>query len=360
MKKIVALFLALVMCFALCACGGSGEPAPAATPDGSGNVQPEENAEATTLRLALVNTVGTPIYESTEWFANRVAELSDGKLIIELYGGGQLGDYTATFSEMINGTIDMCWDSVVTEYDRSLELMAAPYLVSTWDQVKAAYNTDSWLGKFCADRYLALGVRVLGYTPGGFFGVAGNSVGDLNTIWDLDVKQNAVCRVPPMDISLKTMEALNYNTTTVNYSDLYTALQTGVADCWMGGSVSTNYENFRDVIKYYVAYNYMNEMYPLSISEKTWNKLPEEFQNILVQAGKEATENAYNVQYDCYYDYFDKLEEAGITVLEADDATINEIAARVREYAWPSLEEVCGAEVMEELYAFVEDMNNLG
>ena len=163
-----------------------------------------------------------------------------------------------------------------------------------------------------------------------------------------------------MDISIKTMEALNYNTTTINYSDLYTALQTGVADCWMGGSVSTNYENFRDVIKYYVAYNYMNEIYPLSISEMTWNKLSEEFQNILVQAGKEATEHAYEIQYSCYYDYFDKLEDAGITVIEGTDEQISAIADHVRDYTWPTLEEVCGAEVVQELYAFAEEMNAIG
>ena len=350
MKRIVALFLTIAMCFTLVACGGNNTDKGS---EGTGD-------EVTTLRLALVNTVGTPIYEATEWFANRVSELSAGKLQIELLGGGILGDYTATFSEMVNGTLDMCWDSVVCDYDRSLELMAAPYLVTNWEQVKAAYNTESWLGKYCADRYLALGVRVLGYTPGGFFGVAGNSVGDVDTLFDVNVKQNAVCRVPPMDISIKTMEALNYNTTTINYSDLYTALQTGVADCWMGGSVSTNYENFRDVIKYYVAYNYMNEIYPLSISEMTWNKLSEEFQNILVQAGKEATEHAYEIQYSCYYDYFDKLEEAGITVIEGTDEQISAIADHVRDYTWPTLEEVCGAEVVQELYAFAEEMNAIG
>lgn len=351
MKRIVALLLAVVMCFALAACANSNKPQ-----EGNNG----DNAETTTLRLALVNTVGTPIYEATEWFADRVNELSEGKLQIELLGGGILGDYTATFSEMVNGTLDMCWDSVVADYDRSLELMAAPYLVTNWDQVKEAYNTESWLGKYCADRYLALGVRVLGYTPGGFFGVAGNDVGNVDTLFDTSVKQNVTCRVPPMDISIKTMEALNYNTTTINYSDLYTALQTGVADCWMGGSVSTNYENFRDVIKYYVAFNYMNEIYPLSISEQTWNKLSEEFQQILVQAGKEATEHAYEIQYSCYYDYFDKLKGAGITVIEGSDEQIAEIADQVREYAWPSLESVCGADVMQELYAFADDMSKVG
>lgn len=352
MKRFVALFLALIMCFALVGCGSKANTAPASSSDTAST----QTAEPTVLRLALVNTPGTPIYEATEWFANRVSELSEGQLIIELYGGGQLGDYIATFSEMVNGTIDMCWDSVVCEYDRSLELMAAPYLVSNWAQVKAAYNTDSWLGKYCAERYLKLGVRVLGYTPGGFFGVAGNSVGNVDTLFDLDVKQDALCRVPPMDISIKTMEALNFNTTTINYSDLYTALQTGVADCWMGGSVSTNYENFRDVIKYYVAYNYMNEIYPLSISEQIWQTLSPEFQEILVQAGKEATDNAYEIQYNCYYDYFDKLKEAGITVIEPSDEEVNAIADRVREYTWPALKSVCGAEVLDELYAFAEDM----
>ena len=187
MKKklltLVAFLMCAMMAFAMTACGDSS----------SGDEEQAASGDVTTLRLALVNTEGTPIYEATKFFADRVDELSEGTLKIDLYPGGSLGDYTATFTNMTEGTLDMCWDSD---------------------------TTDSWLGKYIAERYQKLGVRVLGYTPGGFFVVAGNNVGDVDTLFDLDVKQNATCRIPPMDIYAKLVEALNFNQTTVAYADL--------------------------------------------------------------------------------------------------------------------------------------------
>ena len=353
MKKklltLVAFLMCAMMAFAMTACGDSS----------SGDEEQAASGDVTTLRLALVNTEGTPIYEATKFFADRVDELSEGTLKIDLYPGGSLGDYTATFTNMTEGTLDMCWDSVSSEYDKSLELAGAPYIVSNWAQVKEAYTTDSWLGKYIAERYQKLGVRVLGYTPGGFFVVAGNNVGDVDTLFDLDVKQNATCRIPPMDIYAKLVEALNFNQTTVAYADLYTALQTGVADCWVGGGPSTNYENFRDVIKYCVCYNYANEIYPLSISEQTWEKLTEDQQNILIQAGQEATDNAYKIQSEAEEGYYQKLKDAGIEVITTDEETLAEISQRVRDHAWPALEETCGKEVVQELYDYADELSKI-
>ena len=361
MKRFLAMVLILVMCAALvgCASKAPAESAPPADAPADAPTDAPAAEDSISLRLAFVATPGNPHYDACVYFADRVAELSEGKLTIELMGSGVLGDYTATFNEMANGTLEMCWDSVVCDYDRSLELAAAPYLVSNWAQVKEAYTTDSWLGKFIADRYLNLGVRVIGYIPGGFFVVAGNNVGDTSTLFDLDVHQDAICRVPPMNISVLTMEAMNFDTTAIPYGDLYTALQTGVADCWMGGGPSSNYVNFRDVIKYCVCYNYMNEIYPLSISEEVYNTLSPELQEVLIQAGQDATAKAYELCYEAEEGYYKQLEDAGIEVIKSDAETINHIADVVRAASWPSLEEVCGAEVVEELYAFAEEMNKI-
>lgn len=360
MKRLLAMVLLLMMCVALVGCGSNNSAPAASTPAAEA---PAANApaavESRSLRLAFVATPGNPHYDACVYFADRVAELSGGKLTIELMGSGVLGDYTATFNEMVNGTLEMCWDSVVTDYDRSLELAAAPYLVSNWAQVKEAYTTDSWLGKYIAERYQKLGVKVIGYIPGGFFVVAGNNVGDTSTLFDISVHQDAVCRVPPMNISIATMEALNFDTTAIPYGDLYTALQTGVADCWMGGGPSSNYVNFRDVIKYCVCYNYMNEIYPLSISQEIYDTLSPELQEVLIQAGQEATAHAYTLCYEAEEGYYKQLEDAGIEVIKSDAETINSIADAVRAASWPALEEVCSEEIMNELYAFAEEMNKI-
>lgn len=347
-KKLFTLMMTGVLMLSLCACGG-----------GNGGTSQADAAtdETYNLRMSIMYTAGTPGYEYCTWFADRVAELTDNHVTVEVFPGSQLGDYTATFGELIAGSLDLTWESVAIEYNPKLNLVGAPYVVANWDEVKYAFNTESWLGEYVNNVMQEQGVRQIGVAPGGFYGIGGKNVGNLDTLFDLNTPQNVLCRVPAATSAIKTMEALNFTPTTINYSDLYSALQTGVADCWYGGSVDLNYDNFRDVISYYVAYNYLNEYYPLCISEQTLAKLPAEYQDAIIQAGKDATDNAYTVMYDSYYDYFDKLEDYGITVIEPTDEELATMASLVSEQVWVDLEEIVGSEDMDALRAFVDQMH---
>ena len=354
MKKncLPALLAALAMLLTLAACGG-----PSDSPSNSGGASSADSGKTYNLRMSIMYTAGTPGFDYCNWFADRVAQLTDNHVTVQVFPGSQLGDYTATFGELITGSLDLTWESVAIEYNPKLNLVGAPYVVANWEEVQYAFNTESWLGEFVNSVMAEQNVRQIGVAPGGFYGIGGKNVGNLDTLFDLDTPQNVLCRVPAATSAIKTMEALNFTPTTINYSDLYSALQTGVADCWYGGSVDLNYDNFRDVISYYVAYNYLNEYYPLCISEQTMAKLPAEYQDAIVQAGKEATENAYTPMYESYYDYFDKLTDYGITVIEPSDQELSTMAARVSEKVWVDLEELAGADNINALREFTEQMH---
>ena len=61
--------------------------------------------------------------------------------------------------------------------------------------------------------------------------------------------------------------------------------------------------------------------------------------------------------YDSYYDYFDKLQDYGITVIQPTDDELATMAAHVSEAVWVDLEEIVGAEDIDALRAFVEQMH---
>lgn len=351
-SRLFAVLIAVSLALALAACGGKDS----ASPSGGGSTPSADSGKTYNLRMSIMYTAGTPGFEYCNWFADRVAELTDNHVTVQVFPGSQLGDYTATFGELIAGSLDLTWESVAIEYNPKLNLVGAPYVVSNWDEVKYAFNTESWLGEFVNGVMAEQNVRQIGVAPGGFYGIGGKNVGNQDTLFDLDVPQGVLCRVPAATSAIKTMEALNFTPTTINYSDLYSALQTGVADCWYGGSVDLNYDNFRDVISYYVAYNYLNEYYPLCVSEQTMAMLPTEYQDAIVQAGEEATENAFNVMYESYYDYFDKLTDYGITVIEPTDEQLATMAARVSERVWVDLEELTGVDSMNGLRDFTAQM----
>ena len=86
-------------------------------------------------------------------------------------------------------------------------------------------------------------------------------------------------------------------------------------------------------------------------------KLPAEYQDAIIQAGKDATENAYQTMYDSYYDYFDKLRDYGITVIEPSEDELASMAAEVSDQVWGDLEELVGADNISALRDFTEQMH---
>ncbi|MGO5050119.1 hypothetical protein [Dysosmobacter sp. Sow4_B12] len=63
--------------------------------------------------------------------------------------------------------------------------------------------------------------------------------------------KGATVRVPGLDNFALPAKELGFNTSTIAYSDTYTAIQTGTVTGWVGGPPNLNYLYFRDVINYY-------------------------------------------------------------------------------------------------------------
>lgn len=116
MKKLISVALSLCMTAVLAACGGasSSTPAPAAS---SGSEAPESSAAASaapsmTLRFA---TDSSEDYVSTVQiykFADEVAEKTDGRIKIEVYAGGQLGEEKACVEQVQMGSLDFTKSSM--------------------------------------------------------------------------------------------------------------------------------------------------------------------------------------------------------------------------------------------------------
>ncbi len=113
MKKIIAMLLALVMVFALCACGGS--PAPSAAPSDEPSAQPEAPADepAAESDLAYVQSQGKLIVGITD-FAPMDYKDDSGEWI------GFDADMAKAFAESIGVEaefIEIAWDNKIMELE---------------------------------------------------------------------------------------------------------------------------------------------------------------------------------------------------------------------------------------------------
>ena len=352
MKKIIALFLALVMCMGLfAACSSSNEPAATsqetATTDAATTAAPTMAPAADPIVLRLATTDGEEWTTSQAClrFAEAVEEKTNGAVKIDVYLSGQLGDYTQNFEELMLGSLDMACIAISTSYDDRLNMTRIPYLFENYDQVKTYMSEGTYYFEQLNSVLNDLGVELVSNWPNGFQGIGGNNVGDLSTLFDPSVKQEgAICRVPSIATTLKTAEAFGFTTVTVAYSDLYSALQTGVATCWMGGGNKANYDGFRDVIKYWVEARYILETQPLLVSSAVWETIPAEYQQIIKDVAAEQFDYLLEERPSIDEQALKDLSDYGITVYVPTDEELSSFAGYVRENVWPELEDMFGSD----------------
>jgi TRAP-type C4-dicarboxylate transport system substrate-binding protein len=278
---------------------------------------------------------------------------SNGEIEITIYPGSQLGDYTVIFEEVMRGSIEMAHICQTAQYDEKLEMNYMPYLITNYDQIPQVFTPGSYFFDKYAELNKNLGVKLLGIYVEGFPGLATrNSIP--KEVGDPTVKKSELIRVPPMDIIKLAIQDMGYSTVTIPYADLFTALQTGVADGWFGGTPELNYLSFRDVIKYYIVVNESLENTSYLINEKFFDSLPEKYQKLIEDEFLQSALNSFKTCEDQDKLYMQKLADYGIEIINLSDEQRAVIAEHVREVTWPKLVNKFGKEIMEGLQADIK------
>jgi TRAP-type C4-dicarboxylate transport system substrate-binding protein len=191
-----------------------------------------------------------------------------------------------------------------------------------------------------------------------FVGIGGiGSTKELKNYMDWGEDKGVLLRCAAMDISSKWAEDMGFRTVSINYSDLYTSLQTGVCDAWSGGQPTVNYLSFGDVIKYYLQDDDFIESQGIYVNMDLWNTFSEEQQAIFKEAAEELyAQSLEDLKEDTDY-YLEKLEESGIQVTVLSDEEKAELAEKTREVTWPYFEETMGEDTFEQMRAAYDFLN---
>ena len=344
-RKMLAIVLVLTMaltCFA--GCGGGGETG------GDADV-----AKTYELRLATHVNETHPLTLSAQRFADGVAEATGGNVTVTVYPSNQLGDYMQVYDELMMGTIDAAWLTIPDTYDKRNNLGATPYLATNYEEIAELYAADdSWFLTALQEVNAEQGVTVLGLVPNGFMGIGAKTVGDLDTLFDPSVEQDALMRSPGIESYLAQVEAFGFRTTTIAYADLYSALQTGVADGWYGGSAISNWQGFKDVINYFVDYRSMNEPMGMFFSSAVLEEMPQEYQDAIWEVAKAERMTAIAAVEEADAKAKADLADFGVEIIEPTEEEMAAVKATLREAVYPLFEETFGEEIMADLYAWAE------
>ena len=145
-----------------------------------------------------------------------------------------------------------------------------------------------------------------------------NAKGPVNSVADI---QGMKMRTPPSPMIAKTWEALGTQPVSVAWTELYAAIQTGVADGLESSIAGYKGSKLYEVAPYLALTGHTIQVNHFSVSSKTWDKLSDEQKKIVSDAAI-ASQDYGVAKTREYEDAFIKSlqSENGVTVTRPDTA----------------------------------------
>ncbi len=241
----------------------------------------------TQLRLAHHHAVGGTVDLTANKFAELVAAKTNGALTVKIFPAAQLGQEREAYGLLNTGVLDLSITSIaiLDQVYPVVNVTSLPFVFRDWPHVYKLYD-----GEFGA----ALGdgikkntnTQPLGYIHLGFRDMMfrGPAIKDAAGIKGLKM------RAPEAALWFKMFEALGAKPTPVTWGEVYSAMQTGVADGLESPGMIALDNKFNEVTKSIVKTHHMFGSMAIFGNNAKLARLSAEQQAILVAAGKEAAE----------------------------------------------------------------------
>lgn len=266
-------------------------------------------------RLKLSINTNQSQVDMAEAMQERIKELSDGKMEIDVYGDGQLGGDREVAETVQYGNIDMCIVSTtpVAAFYPDLNVFDAPFLFK--DSAQAQEILDGEIGQEIAAGMEDIGFKVLGFPENGFrqLSTAAKEVHSPSDLKGLKV------RVMESEVHIETWKALGASPTPMAFSELFTALQQKTVDGQDNPFVTDRDNRFYEVQKYIIETNHVYTPYLLLMSKDSYDKLTDEEKEIIEEAGAYgvSVQREKTAEYD--KDAVQEMQEKGVTLISLTD-----------------------------------------
>jgi len=339
-KQIICL-VALVGVL-LTGCGSSG-----GTVSGSGSTE---------FRLGMVAAQNSVQHQAAEMFAELVNEKTDGEISIMVFPAGQIGSDESLGQDLARGSLDFAFlnQGSMAGMDQLLDFHYLPYIVSNYAQADALYYGDGIIPQTMTETLAKYGIKPLGWYELEFRGLS-NSRRPVHTPADM---QGLRLRVPGSQAIMRFFNATGAQTVTIAMPELYTALQQGTVDGQDNGLLITYDNQLHETNEFYTRLNHVFATGTIAISERTWETLSKEHQEVLLAAAKEAQDWQIAEQRRETENYIQLMKDDGVEIVELTDENIAEFQ-QIGMEVWESLNDVYGSERIEKLIKEVEEVRDL-
>ncbi|RKF16150.1 C4-dicarboxylate ABC transporter substrate-binding protein [Roseovarius spongiae] len=307
----------------------------------------------TTLKLATDSGAkGSPSGDAMDRWADLIEEGTDGEVQVDVFYQNELGSQAEVLDLLVAGDVDMMINWPITAYDERLGVLFTPYMVMSWEEAFDAYKPGGWVNEMLGGIWADLGIKFFGPWPEGFNGIASSGKYAMTPEEAKDLK----IRVPAMFPMAESVQALGYQTATIDWSEVFSAIQNGTVDGDGANIIYWDYEYFRDVLDYYNQTKQQFVTGVITMNQGSWEGLSEDQQKVVHDAAMTIMNEAFEQAKERNQYYVDKAKEAGMTYVEPSEEQLNAMAKHVREQVWPMMEGRVGKDIMDTIRANASEL----
>lgn len=243
-----------------------------------------KKAESLVLRYAENQAQDYPTTQAAYKFAELVEEKTNGRIHIDVYHGGQLGDEKAVIEQLQFGAIDFTRVSIspLSEFEKSLNVLQLPYLYK--DESQMWRVLDGSIGQRFLDSMEKNNLVGLSWFDAG----ARNFYNSKRPVTKLEDLRGLKIRVQESQLMMGMISALGANPTPMPYGEVYSGLQTGVIDGAENNWPSYDSVSHYEVAKYYVLDEHTRVPEMQLVSKSTWDKFSDEDKAIIKECAQES------------------------------------------------------------------------
>lgn len=266
-----------------------------------------------TLKFGHVGAPGSLFEASANEFARCSNAALGDKAEVQVFGSSQLGNDTELLQKLKLGQVTFALpSSVMSSVAEVFGVFEMPYIIKSRDHMRKvqAAILDSKLQPAVE----AKGYRIIGLWENGFRNIT-NNTRPINKPEDL---QGIKLRTPKGAWRLKMFQLYGANPTPMAFSEVFTALQTGVIDGQENPYAQIWSAKFQEVQKYLSITGHVYTPAYALVSEKHFSALPADVQKVLNDCAASTQDFTYQTAANMETDLLEKLKAGGIAVNEAD------------------------------------------
>ncbi|MCE7029475.1 TRAP transporter substrate-binding protein [Jiella avicenniae] len=273
-------------------------------------------AQEYTIRLGHAQSTTDVFHIGAEKFKEELEAATDGRVEVIIYPSSQLGAIRDMIEGLRVGTVQVVLDapSRLATYTPLGDLFKTPYLFETREEGEAMWNSEGGAGVIDTIAE-ASEIRILAVAWRGARHITANR--EIHTPEDME---GLKIRVPPTSLPVAMFERLGASPTPMDFNEVYLALQQGIIDA-QENPLTTNWtNNFQEVTDYLVLTGHVKDFAGFMMGEAYFESLPKDIQEAAVEAARSASAVIGDYVVAEEENFIQKFRDAGVTVIEPDQA----------------------------------------